>query len=31
MDLVGVWIELGFMLFTLDIDQCLDMTILVGL
>ena len=30
MDLVGVWVELGFMLFILDIDQYLDVTILVG-
>ena len=26
MDLVGVWIELGFMLFALDIDRYLDVT-----
>jgi len=26
MDIVGVWVELGFMLFTLDIDQYLDVT-----
>ena len=26
MDLVGVWIDLGFKLFTLDIDQYLDVT-----
>ena len=24
MDLVEIWVELGFMLFTLDIDQYLD-------
>ena len=31
MDLVGIWVELGFMLFTLDIDQYLDLTDFVGL
>ena len=31
MDLVGVRVELGFMLFTLDIDQYLDVTDFVGL
>ena len=31
MDIVGVWVELGFMLFTLDIDQYLDVTVLVGM
>ena len=31
MDLVRVWVELEFMLFTLDIDQYLDVTDLVGL
>ena len=30
MDIVGVCVELGFMLFTLDIDQYLDVTDLVG-
>jgi len=31
MDLVGIWIDLRFMLFIMDIDQYLDMTELVGL
>ena len=31
MDIVGVWVELGFILITLDIDQYLDVTDFVGL
>ena len=30
-DLVGIWVELGFLLFTLDIDQYLDVTDFIGL